>query len=108
MNSFDPMAAAVDWLDAYRASALSIVDMYAIDASLECDCGGRKVLFGRSAITEYWRRRFVGEPAGELENLQPDGDDVVVSYSVPDGIVQAVLQFDGNGKLKRSRCGPSM
>ena len=34
MNSFDPMAAAVDWLDAYRANDLSIVELYAADASL--------------------------------------------------------------------------
>ena len=27
MSSFDPMAAAIDWLDAYRAKALSIVDI---------------------------------------------------------------------------------
>jgi hypothetical protein len=101
------MAAAIDWLDAYRAAALSIIDMYAVDASLECDCGGAKVLFGRAAITEYWRRRFVEKPAGELVNLHPEGDDVVVSYRVPDGIVQAILKFDGDGKVKSSRCGPS-
>lgn len=30
--SFDPMAEAIDWLDAYRAGDISIVDMYADDA----------------------------------------------------------------------------
>ena len=28
MSTFDPMAAAVDWLDAYRAASLTIVSMY--------------------------------------------------------------------------------
>jgi hypothetical protein len=27
MSTFDPMAAAIDWLDAYRAAFLSIVDL---------------------------------------------------------------------------------
>jgi ketosteroid isomerase-like protein len=36
MSSFNPMAAALDWLDAYRAADLSIVDMYAPNAVLEC------------------------------------------------------------------------
>ena len=47
---FDPMAAAIDWLDAYRAASLSIVDMYAEDASLECGCDGQKVLVDRTAV----------------------------------------------------------
>jgi hypothetical protein len=106
MSSFDPMAAAIDWLDAYRAGALSIVDLYADDACLECACAGTKELYGRAAITEYWRQRFIEKPAGELADLQPDADNVVVSYHVPTGIVQAVLQYNADGKIKRSRCGP--
>jgi len=38
MSSFDPMAAAIDRLDAYRAADLSIADLYAEDAALECGC----------------------------------------------------------------------
>ena len=41
MTSVDLMAAAIDWLDAYRAGDLFIVDCYADDASLQCDCGGK-------------------------------------------------------------------
>jgi hypothetical protein len=107
MSSFDPMAAAIDWLDAYRAASLSIVDMYAKDAALECGCGGLKTMYGRAAITEYWRQRFTDEPAGELADLQADGDGIVVSYCVPDGIVQAILHFDRDGKIRRSLCGPT-
>ncbi|WP_156795502.1 hypothetical protein [Bradyrhizobium icense] len=35
MSTVDPMAVAIDWLDAYRAASLSIVDLYASDAALE-------------------------------------------------------------------------
>ena len=105
MTSFDPIAAAIDWLDAYRAASLSIVDLYADGAALECSCNGQEIMFGRVAITEYWRQRFQDKPAGELTDLQPDVDAIVVSFRVPDGIVQAVLDFDPNGKIERLRCG---
>ncbi len=102
----DPMAAATDWLDAYRAATLSIVDFYASDATLECDCDGKIELRGREAIAAYWRQRFNENPAGELTDLQRDGNDVVVNYRVPDGIVQAILMFDAGGMIERSRCSP--
>lgn len=108
MSSFDPMAAAIDWLDAYRARSLSIIDQYAVDAALECGCGGAKELYGRAAIREYWRQRFVDKPAGELTDLQADGDSIVVSYEVPNEIVQAILRFDDEGKIRRSVCGPTV
>src|SRR4029077_19125410 len=101
LGQFDPMAIAIDWLDAYRAASLSIVDMYAEDASLECACDGRKVLVGRRAVTAYWKQRFVETPAHELEDLQ-FGDGIAVTFRVPDGIVRAVLNFEACGKIKRS------
>ena len=104
-NQFDPMAAAIDWLDAYRAASLSIVDMYADDASLDCRCDGQKVLLGRRSITEYWKQRFVEAPAHELQDLQVDGDGIVVTFRVPAGIVRAILNFEASGKIERSRCG---
>jgi hypothetical protein len=106
VSSFDPMAAAVDWLDAYRAATLSIVDLYAPDAVLECDWDGPATVIGRSALTEYWRQRFDEKPAGELQGLQMAGDMVVVSYEVPGGIVQATLKFNDAGQIVRSQCGP--
>jgi hypothetical protein len=107
MASFDPMAAAIDWLDAYRAASISIVRMYAEEAALECGCGGAKVLYGQTALTEYWRQRFVEKPAGELTDLRLEGDDIVVGYRTPDGIVEAILTFDGEGNIRCSRCGPT-
>src|SRR5262245_8006025 len=106
MTSFDPMAAAVDWLDAYRSASLSIVDFYAPDAGVVCGCGGEKEIFGRAAITEYWRQRFAERPAGELTDLGPDGSDVVISYRVPQGVVRSILQFDNDGRISRCQCGP--
>lgn len=106
MSSFDPMAAAVDWLDAYRANDLSIVDLYAPDASLECGCNGQATVIGRAALTEYWRQRFVEKPAGELEGLQMDDRTVVVSYAVTEGLVQARLNFNDAGEIVHSECGP--
>jgi hypothetical protein len=107
MSTFDPMAAAVDWLDAYRAASLNIVGMYDESASLECECGGHKLLIGQAAITEYWRQRFAEKPAGALVDLQPNGAYTVVSYRVPDGVVQALLRFNETGKIAMSRCGPT-
>jgi hypothetical protein len=106
MSSFDPMAAAVDWFDAYRAATLSIVDLYAPDAVLECGCNGQATVIGRSALIEYWRQRFDEKPAGELQGLQMAGDMTLVSYEVPGGIVQATLQFNDAGQIIRSQCGP--
>ena len=47
MTPCDPMAVAVDWLDAYRAARINqIVGMYSPDAVIECACGGRKIIQG--------------------------------------------------------------
>ena len=79
MATFDPIAVAIDWLDAYRAASIVIVDLYADEAALRCGCDKSMELHGRAAITEYWRQNFVEKPAGELVDLQPLGDKVVVS-----------------------------
>jgi hypothetical protein len=103
MSSFDPMAAAIDWLDAYRASDLSIADLYSVSAALEC-CNGQATVVGRAAITEYWRLQFAESPAGELEGLQAEGDELVVSYAVPGEVRQTALEFGDTGEIVKSRC----
>jgi hypothetical protein len=67
----------------------------------------RRSCLAEQQLPEYWRQRFPDKAAGELTALQPDGDAIVVSYRVPDGIVDAVLDFDPNGEIKieRIRCG---
>jgi len=78
MTPCDPMAVAVDWLDAYRAARINqIVGMYCPDAVIECACGGRKVIHGHEDIAAYWQNRFIELPALELEDLQVDGDAVL-------------------------------
>ena len=95
MSSVDPMAAAIDWLDAYRASDLSIADLYSESAALEC-CNGQATVVGRAAITEYWRLQFAESPAGEHEGLQAEGDELVVR--------QTALEFGDTGEIVKSRC----
>jgi hypothetical protein len=106
MSSFDPMAAAIDWLDAYRDANLSIVDFYSPDAVLECSCDGPRLVTSRGALVTHWRQRFLQTPAGVLERLQISGGMIVLSYAVPDGIMQAKLMFNDAGLIVRSQCGP--
>ena len=106
MSTFDPIAIAIDWLDAYREGAISIVDLYASDAAVECCCGGMKVVHGRDAITTYWIQRLAENPAGELHELQIKGGQILISYRTPSGLVQVTLHFGSDGKIARSVCGP--
>ena len=70
MTPCDPMAVAVDWLDAYRAARINqMVGMYSPDAVIECACGGRKIIHGQEGIVAYWRHRFIEMAALELEDL---------------------------------------
>ena len=105
MKPRDPMAVAVDWLDAYRAARINqIVGMYSPDAVVKCPCGGRKIIHGQEGIAAYWRHRFIAMPAFELEDLQVDGGAVVVSYRTSSGIVQAMLDVAEDGLITRCRC----
>jgi hypothetical protein len=108
MSSFDPMGAAVDWLDAYRARALSILDLYADDAKILCGCGGEQAPSDSAERRSYWTSRFVEKPAGVLVDLEDRGGDVVaVTYRTSAETVQAVLAFDAaSGLITLHRCGP--
>ena len=107
MTPCDPMAVAVDWLDAYRDASLDqIVAMYSPDGMIECACGGRKIIQGAEGISAYWRHRFLEIPALELDDLQMDGGAVVISYRTSSGIVQALLDIEEDGMIYRCRCGP--
>jgi hypothetical protein len=66
MTPCDPMAVAVDWLDAYRATRINqIVGIHSPDAVIECACGGRGLLAtslhrnarARTPRPAYGRRR---------------------------------------------------
>jgi len=56
--TFDAMAAAADWLDAYRAGDTeSVLEFYADDAVIECGCGGMKTITGKDGYGGYWVQR---------------------------------------------------
>lgn len=106
MASVDLMVAALDWLDAYRAGDLFIVDCYAEDAFVHCNCGDKNEWRGTDAITAYWHQWLVEKPPGDLIDLQWNGSDVVLDFRVASGVVRALLTFDADGSLLRSQCGP--
>ncbi|WP_223970395.1 nuclear transport factor 2 family protein [Bradyrhizobium sp. RD5-C2] len=106
--SFDPMATAVDWLDAYRAGDVeTILDMFADDAVICCDCGGTKVLMGRKALHAYWVDRLRRDPAFEMDDLQPSSNEIRISCFTGSGLVNAVLTLSGVGQIRKLSCGPS-
>ena len=106
MASFDPLATRIDWFEIYRPASLSIADLYADGAALECNCNSRTIIFGREAIAEYWRKRFQEQPAAELTDLRPNGETIVANYRVAGGVIKAILDFVPNGRVVRIRCGP--
>lgn len=104
--SFDPMATAVDWLDAYRAGDIeAILEMYAEDAVVYCGCD-ELTITGREGLRAYWAARMRKHPAAELDDLQPSHGGTVISYISGENVVNAVLAFNAAGKIKTLSCGP--
>lgn len=98
---FDSLAAAMDWLDAYRNKSLAVVDLYAPEATLECGCGGTKIIASSAALKHYWTDRFRTRPAGELVDVEPAaGNVVIVTYQTESNVIQSYLGFDEiSGKI---------
>lgn len=107
--SFDPMAVAIDWLDAYRAGDIeAILDMYAEDAVVHCGCGGVKTITSREALRAYWVDRLREHPAGKLDDLKPSHNDgTIISYITDTGVMSALFAFDAAGRIKELNCNPS-
>ncbi|MGM4955318.1 nuclear transport factor 2 family protein [Bradyrhizobium barranii] len=106
--SFDPMAAAVAWLDAYRAGDIeTILAMYAEDAVVHCSCEGIKIITSTDSLRAYWDDRLRKRPASHLDNLQLSGDGTVISYATREGVVSALLTFNASGQIASLTCGPS-
>ncbi len=106
--SFDPMAAVVDWLDAYRSGDLeTILGFYADDATIECDCSGGTTISGHEALRAFWEQRLKDHPATELDNLQPARDGVAISYVSHGSAVRGDFEFDITGQITFQKCGPS-
>jgi ketosteroid isomerase-like protein len=106
--SFDPMAAVVDWLDAYRSGDLeSILGLYSDmrDHRLRlrrCDDNN-----GRDALRAYWEQRLKDSPAADLDDLQPARDGVAITYVCHGSNVRADFEFDAAGQITFQKCGPS-
>ena len=104
----DPLAAAIDWLDAYRAEDLeAILGMYSDDAVILCGCGGMKKIAGEQGLRSYWKEHLRDYPASDLNNLHLEGDRAVVSYFTNGRVVTSVLTFDTGGKIDSHICGLS-
>ncbi|QQO23173.1 nuclear transport factor 2 family protein [Bradyrhizobium diazoefficiens] len=105
--SFDPMAIAVDWLDAYRAGDIeAILELHAEDAVVHCGCSGVRTITGREALRAYWVDRLREYPAGPLDDLNPWNDGTVISYATSTGVMRALLAFDAAGRIKELDCNP--
>jgi ketosteroid isomerase-like protein len=103
----DAMAAAIDWLDAYRAGDVaSILNMYADDAVIECGCDGVTVT-GKESLRAYWERRLREYPASDLDDLRSYAEGATIFYIAGDGVVAATMEFNAEGLISRLRCGPS-
>ncbi|MDN4985204.1 nuclear transport factor 2 family protein [Bradyrhizobium arachidis] len=106
--TFDPMAVAVDWLDAYRAGDIeSILDMYADDAVVRCGFGSVKTITGREALRADWIDRLRKYPAGTLDDLNPYHDGTILSYVTSSGVVSALFEFDAAGRIKELNLAPT-
>lgn len=105
--SFDPLAAAIDWLDAYRAGDIeAILEMYAEDAVVHCGCGGVKTITSREALRAYWLDRLREYPASKLDDLSPSHDGTIISYVTSNGVMRALIAFDAAGRIKESATIP--
>jgi hypothetical protein len=105
--TFDPMAAAIDWLDAYRAGDIdAILGMYSDVAVVECRCSNVTII-GKEGLQAFWEQRLKDYPASDLDNLKSSGSGIMISYVAREGVVDATLEFDSDGRIARLRCGPS-
>lgn len=106
--SLDPMAAAVDWLDAYRKGDVeAILQMYSDDAVIVCGCGSMKTIAGTEGRRAYWVNQMAEYPVSALNNLQQAADGALISFDVRQGVVSAVLKFKAAGRISEHTCGPS-
>jgi hypothetical protein len=107
----DQVAVVVDWLDACRRHDLGpLLDLYASDARLECECEGANTYAGRAALEAYWRPRLeaFSPDAFRLQEIAPSADGVVLDYLNFEGkLVRIVFTFDLTGKILQNRCGLS-
>jgi ketosteroid isomerase-like protein len=110
-DDFDQVAVVVDWLDACRNRDLAaLLDLYAEDARLECQCGKAEVSQGRAELESYWRPRLkaLAPTAFGLEEITPADGSVVLDYLSYEGKpARIAFAFSRDGKIQRTSCAPS-
>ena len=108
LDTFDPLASVVDWLDACRSGDLeALLDLYDEQATLDCFCEN-VTLTGRKAIAAYWapklERRIVS--AFTLDDMILTDCGLLVDYRGYDGkAVRIHFHFSPSGKILRTSCG---
>ena len=103
--SFDSMAAAIDWLDAFRSGDLeSILKMFADDAVVECGCCLAASVANKDDLRAFWQRRLHDCAPLELDDLEPSGEGILLTYVMRGGLVAATLDFDPIGRIVSLRC----
>ncbi|MCA6116105.1 nuclear transport factor 2 family protein [Bradyrhizobium sp. WSM 1738] len=109
-NDFDQIALVVDWLDACRNRDLAtLLDLYADNATLECQCGEATISEGRAALECYWKPRLdtLAPTAFGLEEIIPTTDGVVLDYLSHEGKpVRIAFSFTRDGKIQATHCLP--
>jgi ketosteroid isomerase-like protein len=110
-GDFDQVALVVDWLDACRNRDLAtLLDLYADDAKLVCQCGEVEVSEGRAELESYWRPRLnaLVPTAFGLEEIMPTAEGVVLDYLSHEGKpVRIVFSFSRDAKIQRTACAPA-
>jgi hypothetical protein len=105
------VALVVDWLDACRNRDLAaLLDLYADDAKLECQCGEVEVSEGRAELESYWRPRLnaLVPTAFGLEEITPTAEGVVLDYLSHEGKpVRIMFAFSRDAKIQRTACAPA-
>ncbi len=105
--SCDPMAAAIDWLDAYRSRDLdTLMSLFGDEAILECTCCVSETVVGKEPLRAFWPERFKDCGASiEVHDLVPESDGASISYIARDELVMATLKLAPDGKIAFMRWG---
>jgi hypothetical protein len=110
-NNVDQVGIVIDWLDACRHRDLvALLDLYAQDANLLCECEKRKIYRGRSQLEEYWRPRLDGNSANAfaLQEIAPSSCGVELDYLSHEGKpIRIAFAFAADGKILQTRCEPA-
>ena len=108
-DEFDPIAIAVDWLDAGKLGDLDgLLDLHDERATLECACEG-VTLTGREALSAYWVSKLNSpeEDALTLADMILTDSGVRVDYQNHEGApVRIHFRFTPSGKIAHASCGP--